>query len=215
MVAETEPEAVMVAEPEPETSTMAEPEPEPATPELEAQVALLPLVVTVPREGGGASRVLQEPASEGLNDRALVLRAVDYGATGLVVISGQAEPGARIIVYLDEAALGYTLAGVDGFWQIAPAQPVSPGLHRLRVDRVDAGGAVLARVETFFSRAELPSGLPEERFVIVQPGNSLWRIARRAYGGGIHYTVIYQANLDQIRDPDLIYPGQIFALPEF
>ncbi len=213
MVAEPEPEAVMVAEAEPETSTMAEPEPEPATPELEAQVAGLPLVVTVPREGGGASRVLQEPASEGLSDRALVLRAVDYGATGLVVISGQAEPGARIIVYLDETALGYTLAGVDGFWQIAPAQPVSPGLHRLRVDRVDAGGAVLARVETFFSRAELPSGLPEERFVIVQPGNSLWRIARRSYGKGIRYSVIFQANRDQIRDPELIYPGQIFVVP--
>ncbi len=210
---EPEPEAAIVAEPEPETPTVAEPEPEPAALEPDAQVARLPLVVIVPREGGGASRVIQEPASEGLRDQALVLRAVDYDPAGLVVISGQAEPDARIIVYLDETALGYTLAGVDGFWQIAPAQPVSPGLHRLRVDRVDGGGAVLARVETFFSRAELPSGLPEERFVIVQPGNSLWRIARRSYGEGVRYSVIFQANREQIRDPDLIYPGQIFVVP--
>ncbi|MEL7488070.1 MAG: LysM peptidoglycan-binding domain-containing protein, partial [Pseudomonadota bacterium] len=49
---------------------------------------------------------------------------------------------------------------------------------------------------------------------IVQPGNSLWRIARRAYGSGFQYTVIYEANADQIRDPDLIYPGQIFEVPE-
>jgi len=50
--------------------------------------------------------------------------------------------------------------------------------------------------------------------VIVQPGNSLWRIARRAYGSGAQYTIIYQANDSQIRDPDLIYPGQIFDVPE-
>ena len=49
--------------------------------------------------------------------------------------------------------------------------------------------------------------------VVVQPGNSLWRIARRVYGEGPRYTVIYQANQEQIRDPDLIYPGQIFTVP--
>ncbi len=47
----------------------------------------------------------------------------------------------------------------------------------------------------------------------MQPGNSLWRIARRTYGQGIMYTVIYQANGQQIFDPDLIYPGQVFVLP--
>ncbi|HCR67353.1 MAG TPA: hypothetical protein DIW38_12725, partial [Oceanicaulis sp.] len=50
--------------------------------------------------------------------------------------------------------------------------------------------------------------------VIVQPGNSLWRIARRLYGEGLQYTVIYEANRDQIRDPNLIYPGQVFSAPE-
>ena len=44
-------------------------------------------------------------------------------------------------------------------------------------------------------------------------GNSLWRIARRAYGSGFDYIIIYRANQDQIRNPDLIYPGQVFKLP--
>jgi len=92
-------------------------------------------------------------------------------------------------------------------------QAVAPGLHRLRVDQVDPSGKVLARVETPFSRAESVTTLPEEVAVVVQPGNSLWRIARRIYGEGIDYTVIYQANQEQIRDPDLIYPGQIFVVP--
>jgi nucleoid-associated protein YgaU len=48
----------------------------------------------------------------------------------------------------------------------------------------------------------------------VQPGNSLWRIARRTYGQGTRYTVIYEANRQQIRNPDMIFPGQIFTLPK-
>ncbi|HUF45540.1 MAG TPA: LysM peptidoglycan-binding domain-containing protein, partial [Aestuariivirgaceae bacterium] len=49
--------------------------------------------------------------------------------------------------------------------------------------------------------------------VVIQPGNNLWRISRVIYGRGVEYTVIYEANREQIRDPDLIYPGQIFATP--
>ena len=176
--------------------------------------AELPLAVAMTRETSpGASRILQQPASRGLRDRELVLQAVDYDATGLVVISGYAEPGARLIVYLDDEPLGYAVADAEGFWKVVPARPVEVGLHRLRVDRVDEAGRVLARVATSFSRAELAGGFPEDRFVIVQPGNSLWRIARRTYGQGIRYAVIYQANRGQIGDPDLIHPGQIFVVP--
>lgn len=49
--------------------------------------------------------------------------------------------------------------------------------------------------------------------VVIQPGNNLWQISRVIYGQGIQYTVIYEANKDQIRDPDLIYPGQILDTP--
>ncbi|HKQ94631.1 MAG TPA: LysM peptidoglycan-binding domain-containing protein, partial [Aestuariivirgaceae bacterium] len=49
--------------------------------------------------------------------------------------------------------------------------------------------------------------------VVIQPGNNLWRISRVIYGQGVRYTIIYQANKDQIRNPHLIYPGQIFATP--
>jgi nucleoid-associated protein YgaU len=49
--------------------------------------------------------------------------------------------------------------------------------------------------------------------VDIQPGNNLWRIAQHSYGDGLRYTEIYQANRTQIRDPNLIYPGQVFAVP--
>ena len=56
--------------------------------------------------------------------------------------------------------------------------------------------------------------VPPVRAVTVQPGNTLWAIARDAYGDGILYVRVFEANRGLIRDPDLIYPGQIFTVPE-
>ena len=54
---------------------------------------------------------------------------------------------------------------------------------------------------------------PAIRAVTVQPGNTLWAIARDNYGEGILYVRLFDANRDRIRDPDLIYPGQVFSVP--
>ncbi len=220
-VAEAEPEAQSGATGESGGAAGAEGQTEAtggASAASEGQVAAVsepevPLTVEMPRDDLGATRILQQPTGDGLRDRALLLNAVDYNADGYIVVSGQADPGSRVIVYLDEKPLGTALADANGRWQLAPPEPVASGLHRLRVDQVDEKGDVLARVATLFSRAELAGGFPENRYVIVQPGNSLWRIARRTMGHGIHYSVIFDANDEQIQDPDLIYPGQIFVLP--
>ena len=70
-----------------------------------------------------------------------------------------------------------------------------------------------ARIEVPFQRDQLPEGSMAEGRVVVQPGNNLWRLARAAYGRGVRYTVIYEANRDQIRNPRLIFPGQVFTVP--
>jgi nucleoid-associated protein YgaU len=54
---------------------------------------------------------------------------------------------------------------------------------------------------------------PAETRIVIQPGNNLWKLSRQIYGKGIQYTVIFEANKDQIRDPGLIYPGQVFVAP--
>jgi nucleoid-associated protein YgaU len=41
----------------------------------------------------------------------------------------------------------------------------------------------------------------------------LWGIADRLMGDGYMYVQVFEANKDKIRDPDLIYPGQVFTLP--
>jgi nucleoid-associated protein YgaU len=47
----------------------------------------------------------------------------------------------------------------------------------------------------------------------VSRGDNLWRLSRDTYGVGTRFTVIYKANREQIRNPNLIYPGQTFVLP--
>jgi nucleoid-associated protein YgaU len=85
----------------------------------------------------------------------------------------------------------------------------------LRLDQLGGEGHPVARLETPFTRVSQPpvAGEAQVDYVIVQPGNSLWRIARRLFGNGFKYVHIYDANQAQIRDPDLIYPGQVFEIP--
>jgi nucleoid-associated protein YgaU len=66
----------------------------------------------------------------------------------------------------------------------------------------------------------LPPPAPAAHVVIeklttasVNKGDSLWRISRNILGRGIRYTQIYAANTSQIRNPHLIYPGQVLVVP--
>ncbi|MBM3591153.1 MAG: LysM peptidoglycan-binding domain-containing protein [Alphaproteobacteria bacterium] len=128
--------------------------------------------------------------------------------------AGSAPPGARLRVYVDDQPIGESVADAPGRWALQPASQPSIGRHRLRVDQISpADGRVLARAEVPFQREELPAEVLAQQRIVVQPGNNLWRIARATYGRGARYTVIYQANKDQIADPNKIYPGQVFALP--
>jgi nucleoid-associated protein YgaU len=55
--------------------------------------------------------------------------------------------------------------------------------------------------------------VPKVGTTVVSRGDSLWRISRVTYGSGMRYAVVYKANRDRIRNPDRIYPGQVFVLP--
>jgi len=143
----------------------------------------------------------------------LGLNVVDSDEGGTVRFAGQAAPGATVRAYVDNAPTGDAVADAQGRWAMAPRRALHRGAHRLRIDQLDADGQVLARVEVPFQRtAVAPAALASGR-VVVQPGQTLWRLARRAYGTGVRYTVIYLTNRGQIRDARLIYPGQAFAVP--
>ncbi|WP_119419469.1 LysM peptidoglycan-binding domain-containing protein [Desertibaculum subflavum] len=164
----------------------------------------------------GASRLMQVPSrgEELKATKGLSLDSVDYDEKGDVRLSGRAEPGATVQVYINNKPVGTAVADAAGHWETRLVERVDPGVYTLRVDQVREAGKVASRIELPFSRAAPEDIRVEEGRVVVQPGNNLWQISRGTYGRGAAYTVIYQANKTQIRDPDLIYPGQIFTLPK-
>lgn len=183
-------------------------------PETEKDAADGALAVAVPRDGGAGVRVLQKPPARGGGaEGPLTLDTIDYDREGQVEVTGRADKGARVQLYIDNEPVGAVRADERGEWRVTPDRRVAPGEHRVRVDQIDPAGAVAARIELNFSRARPIEDLPAGTVVFVRPGNSLWRIARRSYGRGVRFTEIYEANRSQIRDPDLIYPGQIFFIP--
>jgi nucleoid-associated protein YgaU len=157
---------------------------------------------------------------------------------GVVYAAGSAGAGAVVRVYVDGRLIGETVASESSRWLLTTEETLEPGEYLVRADQVDpADGAVVARAEVPFDRVADEEVLTpitvasrgEARFgaggiggasgvevpsVIIRRGDNLWRIARRLYGRGVRFSTIYEANATQIRDPDMIYPGQIFMLPE-
>jgi nucleoid-associated protein YgaU len=169
------------------------------------------LALKVPRQGSGPTTVLQKTTAHKVGD--LSVDIVDYDDLGQLSIGGQSLPQSQLNIYLSNQFVGQAMANDKGQWRLELKKPVAPGLYTLRVDQVDSEGKVLARVAFPFTRSKPITSMQSGAFVIVQPGNSLWRISRRKYGTGFQYSVIYEANKDQIKKPELIYPGQIFTLP--
>lgn len=57
-----------------------------------------------------------------------------------------------------------------------------------------------------------PAPVSSQTYTVVK-GDCLWNIAKKFYGNGSKYTVIYNANKDKIKNPNLIYPGQVLTIP--
>ncbi|HUC19486.1 MAG TPA: LysM peptidoglycan-binding domain-containing protein [Acetobacteraceae bacterium] len=159
----------------------------------------------------GAPKLLQAPPPAG-SASPIALDLLQYGQHATVLLTGRAPPDANVRIYIDNHPLGDAHADGSGHWSLRTGEKVLPGQHEIRVDQLSPAGTVLARVVVPFDRPEGPL-TTAARAVMVRPGDCLWVIAEHAYGSGLRYTLVFQANRDQIRDPKLIYPGQIFVLP--
>jgi hypothetical protein len=162
----------------------------------------------------GPASVVQAPSAAGLPQSGdLQMSTLDYDEQGQVTITGQATAGTVVRAYIDDRMVAEGQAGIDGRWRLKPADNVAAGKHKLRLDRLAKDGRPVARLELPFERVVVPAAAEGRRLVVVQ-GDNLWNISRAHYGHGMHHILIYGANKDQIRDPDLIYPGQVFSLPK-
>jgi nucleoid-associated protein YgaU len=181
---------------------------------------------------------------------AVVVETVEVEAGGKFHVSGQAQPGAALRLYLNDSFVTGVTAGADGRFAVTINEGVAAGSYRVRVDEASSAGSVRARAEVPFSvpdktasvtaqatASKRPdtadprlaaagttvlsgSGSPPSTVVVpkiatttVSRGDSLWRLSQLSYGAGTRYAVIYKANREQIRNPNLIYPGQVFVVP--
>ena len=156
--------------------------------------------------------ILLKEEFKNINVEQLTLDRIKYSENGTAILYGRARTDMNVMVYLNNEFKMKTIPGKDGSWEV-DLGIIPPGIYKLRIDETTINGDVKFRIETPFKQET--KELLDKMFtkaITVQPGNSLWRIARRIYGKGIMYLDIYNKNSHLIKDPDLIYPGQIFSL---
>ncbi len=181
----------------------------------------VPAVILVDADG---VKVVQPPraASQGPEVMSTVaLDSISYSDDGEVELAGRGRRDGSVRVYLDNTPITTSRIREDGNWR-TELPDVDTGVYTLRVDEVDAAGEVISRVETPFQREDQDTidtataaqdAQTRAEIITVQPGSTLWAIAKSQYGEGLYFVRVYEANKDRIRDPDLIYPGQIFDIP--
>ena len=147
---------------------------------------------------------------------------INYSKDGDVAVTGRGTPESIVHFYLDNSPVASTAVDQTGYWS-ADLSDVEAGVYTLRLDQLDQSGKVSSRIESPFKREDRSVLVDQMQdiasparinVITVQPGNTLWAISRERYGRGILYVQVFDANKDKIRDPDLIYPGQIFDLPD-
>jgi LysM repeat protein len=151
-----------------------------------------------------------------LNDS--FITSVTAGADGrfAVTINEGVAPGSYR-VRVDEASSSGTVRARAEVPFNAPDTAASVSAQATASKRPDTAGPQLAAA----GATVLPdSGSPPSTVVVpkiatttVSRGDSLWRLSQVTYGAGMRYAVIYKANRGQIRNPNRIYPGQVFVLP--
>lgn len=163
---------------------------------------------SAPEQGGQASPSPSESAAPPVPG----FDVVRVEPNGEAVIAGRAAANSTIKLLVDGRSAATARTDADGHFTFTPP-PLPTGSSEVGLRATDARG------HEWHSSANLavvvaPSrnARPIETARIVR-GDNLWRISRRTYGEGERYTLIFDANQDQIRDPDLIYPGQILVLP--
>lgn len=217
-VAETAPEATTDAPEQPTTADAG------TAPEAPADSAPLPIASDAPGAptvllaDDKGMRVLQPGGSAPEVMEQVALDVISYDAEGEVNLAGRGTGEGHVRVYVDNEPVITTAIDQNGGWQVQLPQ-INSGDYTLRVDEIAVDGSVASRLETPFRResAEVLADAPRDETgavtATVTPGSTLWAIAEGKYGDGLLYVRVFEANRDKIRNPDLIYPGQIFDLP--
>lgn len=162
--------------------------------------------------------VITSPGGRFLIETERDLPVGDY----IIRVDGLEPDGAKVVT---RAAVPFEREPGEAISAVAPGATVPEGGQAPGTAQAASGeaGEKAATPALPAGAGEIAATAPEalapklesvDGSVIIRRGDSLWRISRRVYGLGIRYSTIYLANQEQIRDPDMIWPGQVFKVPE-
>lgn len=140
----------------------------------------------------------------------VTIRMIDALTDNRMAVSGFRQGTGNIAVMIDDISAQVSISP-EGYL----AEAIIPDADQFPVTVVmtDDNGETLASARIILNKAKLDETLSGNALVVVQKGDALWRIAYRTYGEGIRYVDIYSSNAGEIKNPDLIYPDQIFIIP--
>ena len=198
-----------------------------------------PAQQTTSSPAAGTTTAQQAPQAKSDPDAPIAIEAVEIEGDK-VFVAGNAKgskEGASVVVNANDIMLGSSAISPEGRFLVQSQKLLAVGDYIIRADLVDSSGRVIATARVPFRReageniSAVASGTSNqnsatedasasaplqkvEGSVIIRKGDNLWTISKRTYGKGTRYTTIYLANRDQIRNPDLILPGQVFVMPQ-
>ena len=145
---------------------------------------------------------------------ALAPSAIVWRDASRILISGTSRGGVRVTVNDAKGQFGEALVLADGAWQVAGSLDLDIAVNQLRFALFDDANQIIARYDLPVKARDLAKGQDGSPLVVVNKGDMLWRIAYHQLGEGVKYVDIVRRNQQDIADPDLIYPKQIFAVPQ-
>ena len=145
---------------------------------------------------------------------ALAPSAIVWRDASSILISGTSRGGIRVTVNDAKGQFGEALVLADGAWQVAGSLDMDIALNQLRFLLFDDVNQIIARYDLPVKARDLAKGQDGSPLVVVNKGDMLWRIAYQQMGKGVRYVDIVRRNKQDIINPDLIYPKQIFAVPQ-
>ena len=146
------------------------------------------------------------------NIKGLSVELVNYLPNETIMISGRMIPNNSVNFFVKNNLVGTIDSDEQGKWNfIYKLKPFDKNFNlEIKTSFLEKNLEIIIPIKN----KKIDIELFKSEKIIVQDGNSLWRIARKTLGGGIYYTDIYKNNASIISDPNLIYPGQVFLIPK-
>jgi hypothetical protein len=149
------------------------------------------------------------------------IRSLSWENKSTLRLSGFASGGYSMRAYFDDqfiASIELDSAPTDNKayrWSMVAEALMQPNRnYPLLAELIDKNGNVIKKSSINVSLEALAIGEDGSEMMVIHKGDALWRIAYRAYGQGVRYVDIFKRNNERINDPDLIFPNQIFAIPD-